>query len=46
MKIAVGADHKGFDKKQQLIQSMHDLSILWVDVGCESTQQCERSCMD
>ncbi|MFT6765271.1 MAG: ribose 5-phosphate isomerase B [Alteromonas naphthalenivorans] len=41
MKIAIGTDHRGFELKNHLIQSMHIDSIVWVDVGCESANNCD-----
>jgi ribose 5-phosphate isomerase B len=37
MKIAIGADHRGFDLKQHLVSSLDD--IAWVDVGCDNADR-------
>jgi len=38
MKIAIGADHRGFDHKQFLKEHVSD-SIEWIDVGTDSTRR-------
>lgn len=37
MKIAIGADHRGFLHKEFITQQMH--SIEWIDVGTESEER-------
>ena len=39
MKIAIGADHRGYLYKKQLIASFP--RIEWVDIGCESEARCD-----
>lgn len=41
MKLAIGADHRGFALKEYLMQSMIDASITWVDAGCNSALRCD-----
>lgn len=41
MKIAIGADHRGYAFKSVIVQSMNDGSITWVDVGCNSDERCD-----
>ena len=36
MKIAIGADHRGFELKERIKQRLRDLRHEWVDVGTES----------
>lgn len=40
MKIAIGADHRGFSHKQFIQQHLGG-ACEWVDVGCSSTQACD-----
>ena len=35
MKIAIGADHRGFELKERIKQRLRDLHHEWVDVGTE-----------
>lgn len=37
MKIAIGADHRGFAYKQQIMQ--HFLDIEWIDIGSDSHER-------
>ena len=37
MKLAIGADHRGFDQKERIKQ--HFALIEWIDVGTESLQR-------
>jgi ribose 5-phosphate isomerase B len=41
MKIAIGNDHRGFELKNYLIQSLHDANIVWSDAGCQSARRCD-----
>lgn len=39
MKIAIGADHKGFECKNLIVKNM--TAISWLDVGCFSGDRCD-----
>lgn len=39
MKIAIGADHRGFALKSLIMQSFTD--CLWSDVGCYNNERCD-----
>jgi ribose 5-phosphate isomerase B len=45
MRIALGTDHRGFELKNGIKQSMvydcHGTEIQWVDVGCFSSNSCD-----
>lgn len=41
MKIVIGSDHRGYQLKQQLQESLHDIDITWIDVGCDSQERCD-----
>ncbi|NQT32835.1 MAG: RpiB/LacA/LacB family sugar-phosphate isomerase [Candidatus Omnitrophica bacterium] len=41
MKIAIGADHGGFELKQQIKQSLKKAKHQVVDVGCTSPEPCD-----
>lgn len=38
MKIALGADHGGFDLKKELVEGLRDLKYVVDDLGCFSTE--------
>lgn len=39
MKIAIGADHRGFQYKEAILSAFPDIE--WVDVGCNGTERCD-----
>lgn len=39
MKIAIGADHRGFECKKLIVQNVK--TIDWLDVGCFSGEKCD-----
>lgn len=39
MKIAIGADHRGFECKKLIVANM--ATIDWLDVGCFSSDRCD-----
>jgi ribose 5-phosphate isomerase B len=44
MKIVIGADHRGFDLKKKIIETIEkfgDKNIEWIDVGCENQERCD-----
>ena len=45
MKIAIGADHRGFQIKKEIQQTLSVLAngqkIDWIDVGCNTADQCD-----
>lgn len=41
MKIAIGADHRGYVLKDAILQSLDDGSITWSDAGCHSEERCD-----
>ncbi len=38
MRVAIGADHAGFELKEQLKRTLDDLRVEYVDVGTRSTE--------
>ena len=41
MKIAVGADHGGYEMKERLKKYLEELGHEWVDYGTDSTKRCD-----
>lgn len=41
MKIAIGADHRGYALKNAILQSLDDGSIAWSDAGCHNEERCD-----
>jgi len=41
MKIAIGADHRGFALKHFIQTDFPDKTVLWIDVGCDSNESCD-----
>ena len=41
MKIAVGSDHGGFERKNDIVQALQRLSHKVVDMGCTSEDSCD-----
>lgn len=41
MKIALGSDHAGYQRKKQLIQLLSEMGHQVVDVGCYSEDSCD-----
>jgi len=44
MKIVIGSDHRGFELKKKIIETIKnagDVFIEWSDAGCESAERCD-----
>ena len=39
MKVAIGADHRGFDLKESIKKNFTTMEISWIDVGSNSTER-------
>jgi ribose 5-phosphate isomerase B len=39
MKIVIGADHRGFLYKQQIVKELSEIE--WVDIGCINQERCD-----
>ena len=41
LKVAVGADHGGYELKEYLLKNINNSEISWVDVGTYNTESCD-----
>ena len=41
LKVAIGADHGGFELKEFLKNNFKNVEVSWVDVGTNSTESCD-----